>query len=242
MPWYDGVTAQCPCNACTALLPTSRLLSYVTRMKHKKRFGVPGGGADEEQKDMDPPCADDVSPGNEPSVPTAPLEINVDMFAKDLVLLIVNHGVTWKAAELVVKLVNSYVLGRVLTQPLPATVYQLKKVTECRPGNAKLMHVCPVCDFVFDGDHAVCTPCGVPPRVRVKRQLLVNDVSVTIRQMFAVPKLAEALEYAFHRRPGDGDVWDGRIMRDIPLGYQYYLFEHQPILLLVTNDTSSSIG
>jgi hypothetical protein len=36
--------------------------------------------------------------------------------------------------------------------------------------------------------------------------------------MFGVPRIAEAFEYAFHRKPGDGDVWDGSVMQGIPLG------------------------
>ena len=55
-------------------------------------------------------------------------------------------------------------------------------------------------------------------RERVKRQIIVNDIAVTIREMFAVPQLAEAFEYASHRVPGDGDVWDGRVLRDVPPG------------------------
>jgi hypothetical protein len=46
----------------------------------------------------------------------------------------------------------------------------------------------------------------------------VNDIAVTIRQMFGVRQLAEAFEYAYHRVPGDGDVWDGRVLRDVPRG------------------------
>jgi hypothetical protein len=147
-----------------------------------------------------------------------PAEVDHGAFAQDLVLLVVNHGITWKAVELVVKLVNSHVRGRTLNKNLPATAYQLKKITACRPGNAKLVHVCPVCDFVFDGDQQLCTPCGLPPRMRHTRQMLLNDVSITIKQMFGVPQIAEAFEYAFHRKPGDGDVWDGSVMQGIPLG------------------------
>ena len=150
--------------------------------------------------------------------PQVVADVDEQTFARDMVLLVVNHGIPWKAAELIVKLVNAHTHGRFLGQPLPSTAYQLKNMTNCRPGQAKLLHVCSVCDFVFDGDQEVCTPCGLPPRMRVKRQLLVNDVRVTIQQMFALPKLAEAFEYAFHRQPGDGDVWDGGVMRDIPLG------------------------
>jgi hypothetical protein len=145
-------------------------------------------------------------------------EVDQVAFAKDLVLLVINHGISWKAVELVVKLVNSHVRGRMLNKKLPATAYQLKKITSCRPGNAKLVHVCPVCDFVFDGDQQLCTPCGLPPRMRHTRQMLLNDVKITIRQMFGVPRIAEAFEYAYQRKPGDGDVWDGSVMQGIPLG------------------------
>ena len=159
----------------------------------------------------DPEAKEPVELGLEvlPSVPVQMLPkkvvgVDEETFARDIVLLIVNHGIPWKAAELIVKLVNSHIHGRFLGQPLPSTAYQLKNMTNCLPGQAKLLHVCPVCDFVFDGDQEVCTPCGLPSRMRVKRQLLVNDVRVTIQQMFALPKLAEAFEYAFHRQPETG--------------------------------------
>jgi hypothetical protein len=196
------------------------MLQSQTIAKHIKRYGLPGS---EEAS----ACVEDDSEakGPDPVVEPPPLEAEVDqpevdhvVFAQDLVLLVVNHGITWKAVELVVKLVNSHVRGRTLNKNLPATAYQLKKITACRPGNAKLVHVCPVCDFVFNGDQQLCTPCGLPPRLRHTRQMLLNDVSITIKQMFGVPRIAEAFEYAFYRKPGDGDVWDGSVMQEIPLG------------------------
>ena len=192
-----------------------------TRTIHTKRYGLAGkeeGSACVEQGPDVLPAAPVLA--EVPVLESPPLEAEVDhvTFAKDLVLLATNHGITWKAVELVVKLVNSHVRSRTLNKDLPATAYQLKKITACRPGNAKLVHVCPVCDFVFDADQQLCTPCGLPPRMRHKRQMLVNDVKITISQMFGVPRLAEAFEYAYHRKPGDGDVWDGSVMQEIPLG------------------------
>jgi hypothetical protein len=223
MPWgkEDNFKEQCPCAQCASLLPTPTMVSNTTRCKHKNRYGLPGDEeasacVEDESKDLQGP---DVLPAA-PVLESPPVETEVDQvaFAKDLVLLVINHGISWKAVELVVKLVNSHVRGRTLIKNLPATAYQLKKITACRPGSAKLVHVCPVCDFVFDGDQQLCTPCGLPPRMRHTRQMLLNDVKITIRQMFGVPRIAEAFEYAYHRKPGDGDVWDGSVMQGIPLG------------------------
>ena len=205
---------QCPCMKCLALLPTPTLLGSAARKKHRQHFGLPSDVVIEEED------IDVEEKHIEPIVGLAP--VDKELFAKDLVLLVVNHGISWKAAELVVKLVNAHALHRFFVFPLPATTYQLKKITGCRPGNAKLLAVCPVCDFVFDAHQHVCTPCGTPPRLRAQRQLLVNDISITIKQMFGNAKIAEALEYACHRKTGDGDSWDADIMRDIPLGTPHF--------------------
>jgi hypothetical protein len=219
------------------------MVNSSTRWTHKKRYGLAGNEeASACEKDL-AVCEEDESKdlqGPDPLLEPPSVETEVDpvAFAKDLVLLVINHGITWKAVELVVKLVNSHVRGRTLNKNLPATAYQLKKITACRPGNAKLVHVCPGCDFVFNGDQQLCTPCGLPPRLRHTRQMLLNDVSITIKQMFGVPRIAEAFEYAFHRKPGDGDVWDGSVMQGIPLGT--HAASNQLILQEVSYDNPRS--
>ena len=223
----EDVKLQCPCKHCVGLLPAATLVGWRTRKKHLLHFGLPLV-EDVVEEDI---VAEIVEEKDSEVVPFVVGNVDSDLFAKDLVLLVVNHGISWKAAELVVKLVNAHACHRIFVTPLPATTYQLKKITECRPGNAKLLALCPVCDFVFDAHQDVCTPCGVPPRLRAQRQLLVNDITVTIMQMFGNPKLAEALEYAFHRRTGDGDSWDADIMREIPLGtpHVFCYFQHHVI-------------
>ena len=176
---------QCPCMNCFALLPTPTLLGSRPRKKHREHFGLPSVVVIEEED------IDVEEKHIAPIVGLAP--VDKELFAKDLVLLVVNHGISWKAAELVVKLVNAHALHRFFVFPLPATTYQLKKITGCRPGNAKLLAVCPVCDFVFDAHQHVCTPCGTPPRLRAQRQLLVNDISITIKQMFGNARLLRPL-------------------------------------------------
>ena len=215
MPIINRVSRQCTCVKCTEALPVATLISSSQRARHKREYGMPV--ADEGEAS---PIADVRA---EPVLERKAVhddEVHEQSFAKDLVLLVVNQGISWKGAELIVKLVNSHVLHKTLTKKLPATSYQLKRITECRAGHAKLLDVCPVCDFVFDDGQPVCDPCGEPPRTRVKRQLLVNDVGARIRQMYLNPKLAEAFEYGATRKPGDGDVWDGKVMRDIPIGTQ----------------------
>ena len=145
------------------------------------------------------------------------MSINEEAFARDVVLLVVNSGLTWKGVEDMMNVINAHCRGKVVTKNLPATKYQLKRITSCVRGAAKLYHTCPKCDFVFKDGQGVCT-CGIPPMLRVKRQLLVNDVPARIKRMFANPMLARAFGYAATRVPGDGDVWDGAIMRDIPTG------------------------
>jgi hypothetical protein len=220
MPWCADYV-QCPCNECFAALPIPSLLGNNQRAKHKRWYGVPNevlavaeeDGAPEEEvvevKGQEQEEDNEIEPV---------AGVDTVAFARDLVLVVINHGIPWKSAELVMKLVNSYVVGRDVIEKLPASVYQLKKLTQCSPGHAKLFDVCPVCDFVFLGEERVCDPCGLPPLARGKRQLIVNDISVTLHQMFGVPQLAEAFEYASTRVPGDGDVWDGQVLRGMPMG------------------------
>ena len=132
-------------------------MSSSSRTKHKKWYGVAG-----EVDEKDEPALEEEGKEEEREDEGAPPaeELGVDKaaFAKDLVLLVINHGIPWKGAELIVKLVNSHVHGRISGEKLPATAYQLKKTTGCRPGNAKLYHVCPECDFVYDDGQTVCLP------------------------------------------------------------------------------------
>ena len=212
----------CPCNAC-ATMAEPRMLSNPSRGIHKKLYGIEreDGKQDNESLAREPalPVVE-----NEVDVPVSEESqtingvINEEAFARDIVLLVVNSGVTWKVAEDMVKVFNAHCRGKVVTKNLPATPYQLKRITSCVRGAAQLYHVCPKCDFVFNDGQGVCIPCGLPPMLRVKRQLLVNDVGARIQRMFANPMLARAFGYAATRVPGDGDVWDGTIMRDIPTG------------------------
>jgi hypothetical protein len=222
MGWCEA-KQQCPCAKCVANLPTTSIIAERARRRHMKRYGLPASALQNEEfvqpEEIGVPeiLRDEVK-----APPARPVltshEVDYVAFGKDTVLLVVNHGIPWKSAELLIKCMNTHVYGRVLDKKLPATVYQLRRLTQCSPGNAKLFHVCPVCDFVYVGDSPVCDPCGRPPRRRVPRQLIVNDIAVTMRQMFGVRQLAEAFEYAYHRVPGDGDVWDGRVLRDVPRG------------------------
>ena len=117
------------------------MLGSATRSRHKRWYGVDGR---EDEKD-EPVVEQEVKV--EQVLPPPPEEIGVDKaaFAKDLVLLVINHGIPWKGAELIVKLVNAHVHGRILGEKLPATAYQLKKTTGCRPGNAKLYRSATLC-------------------------------------------------------------------------------------------------
>ena len=213
-----GRKSPCPCKQC-ATLADPPMLSHTSRCRHKQLYGI-------EREDCK---QDDDAVAKEPALPVVANQVDVpvseelqtineEAFARDVVLLVVNAGLTWKAAEDMVKVFNAHCRGKVVTKNLPATPYQLKRITSCVRGAAKLYHACPKCDFVFNDGQGVCIPCGLPPMQRVKRQLLVNDVGSRIQRMFANPMLARAFGYAATRVPGDGDVWDGAIMRDIPTG------------------------
>jgi hypothetical protein len=210
--------------------------SGTTVRNHIRTYGLPD---EHVQHDPMPPVEEEEEEVKLPhrACVYPPEEVDMVAFAKDVVLLVVNHGIPWKSCELLLKCVNSHVRGRVVDKNLPATVYQLRKLTHCSPGNAKLLNVCPECDFVFVDGALVCDSCGLPPRTRVKRQMIVNDIGVTIQAMFAVPQLAEAFSYPSRRVRGDGDVWDGVVLRDVPVG----TCSNQIILFCVLNVTINSI-
>jgi hypothetical protein len=44
--------------------------------------------------------------------------------------------------------------------------------------------------------------------------MLVFNAAKTIQQMYEVPELASALKYPISRETGDGDVWDGALLKD----------------------------
>ena len=188
---FGNEIAPCGCNQCILYLPTVIRRSAKTRQRHRQQHGVPNDVIHDEDV-IHVPAA---GPLIAPRVEEKAAEEGVDMatLAKDMVLLISNHDVTWSAAEKIIKLVNEHVFGKRLEERIPATAYQLKKATACNPGHSKLLHVCRRCDFVFDAAQTECATCGTPPQRRVKRQVLVNDVGVRIKQMYATAAIAKVL-------------------------------------------------
>ena len=65
-----------------------------------------------------------------------------------------------------------------------------------------------------DDVSTVCPVCGRGRQSTVSRQLLVTSYIDRIVRMYAVPQIAYAMQYAMLRVPGDGDCWDGEILRD----------------------------
>ena len=98
MTWGPD-TYQCPCNHCTALLPTPTLLTERALRTHKQRYGIPlyvgaceivEGAHDSPVPPVDPPAPEGAQPVDE-------LVFDETAFAKDLVLLTINNGIvtTW---------------------------------------------------------------------------------------------------------------------------------------------------
>ena len=195
---FGNEVAPCGCNKCIRSLPTVIRLSARTRYRHKEQHGVPLGSHHVDKKmHIVPPLVQTGGTTHDEAVEEKEAEEGVDMasLAKDLVLLVINHDVTWKAAEKMLKLINAHLLGKTLHEKIPATAYQLKKATGCNPGNSRLLHVCRVCDFVFDAGQALCTTCGTPPRTRSNHQLLINDMGIRVKQMFANPAISKVPKY-----------------------------------------------
>ena len=223
MPWDSKWRGPCPCTQCAHKSPSANMVGHTTIANHKKWYGVANeeqaSEGDEPLEMPSPPEENQEQQGRASPVPDH-AEVDEKAFAMDLVLLIINHGVPWSAAEMVINLVNTHVVGRRLHEGLPASPYQLKRLTGCNPGDAKLFDVCPECDFVFNDGQDTCIACALPPSRGAKggKKMLVNDVAVRIKQMFGNAELARALGYAANRKVGDGDVWDGRMLSNVPLG------------------------
>ena len=214
---------QCTCTLCVLKGPNRPPVARTTRWNHAK--------ADQQRavqeitdSDCEQPQGDNEVKDEEALPARLPQQhefVDRDAFARDMVLLVVNHGIPWDGATKILKLVNLHVHGRELQTPLPASTYTLKKLSKCQPGHTQLIALCPHCDFVFNKGQAVCDPCGLPPRKREKRKLMVHDVADSLKHMYGNVKLAEALGYAATRVPGDGDVWDGRVLKDVPTGTSF---------------------
>ena len=194
---FGNEVAPCGCNKCIRSLPTVIRLSARTRYRHNEQHGVPLDSRVDTKMHIVPPLEQTVGTTHDEVVEEKVAEEGVDMalLAKDLVLLVINHDVTWKAAEKMLKLVNAHLLGKTLHEKIPATAYQLKKATGSNPGHSRLLHVCRVCDFVFDAGQALCTTCAAPPRPRSNHKLLINDVGIRVTQMFANPAISKVPKY-----------------------------------------------
>ena len=94
MPWGLEPQLQCPCNHCAALLPVTSLLGDRSRRRHQAKYGL--SVVIEEEK-VHESLVDRVL--EDARAPVVLGVVDNDLFAKDLVLLVVNHGISWKAAE-----------------------------------------------------------------------------------------------------------------------------------------------
>ena len=104
--------------------------------------------------------------------------------------------------------------GGVEGEPMPTTIWHLKKKAGYVPSTSTVVH--PVCgnDHVHRFGTTRCH-CGLTLMTRWPRGIVVPDVGDRVRRMFAQPKIAEAFLYATTREVVDGDVWDGVLARNI---------------------------
>ena len=173
-----------PCRKCAKRLPELVLMARQTVWYHKKINGVDEEkfAVDEvEAKAVDAPIGDGVLVEPEAVIGRPQLHPNrVDMqaLARDLVLTVVNQGLSWDGTARIMVVVNTHVFGRRVRDKLPETAYMMTKVSDIRKGRYKLERVCAKCDYVYNQDQSACDPCGLPPSG--KRLLLVIDISERI--------------------------------------------------------------
>jgi hypothetical protein len=111
---------------------------------HKKMNGVDEDkfAVDEvEAKAVDAPIGDGVLVEPEAVIGRPQLHPNrVDMqaLARDLVLTVVNQGLSWDGTARIMAVVNTHVFGRRVRDKLPETAYMMTKVSDIRKGRYKL--------------------------------------------------------------------------------------------------------
>jgi hypothetical protein len=99
---------------------------------------------------------------------------------------------------------------------IPHTLHMLKKKAGMVGSSSLLLDVCHADHHVYDetDERTKCPRCWLPRKTKTPHQLLVPDVADRLRRMFAVPELAKAFRYPKTREKGDGDVWDGKDLKD----------------------------
>ena len=103
---------------------------------------------------------------------------------------------------------------------IPASMHMLRKRAGIGKSTTQMLDICPWGEdchvFASDDSDTVCPVCAGDRHSTgtVSRQLLVTNYTDRLVRMFAVPALAEAMQYPLVRVPGDGDCWDANVLRD----------------------------
>ena len=204
----------CTCRQCTS--SGSRILySDSARYRHYERYGSEANV----ESELAAPVAAEISPQEQTSVEG---EVDIGALAKDLILLVTNHGVSWAAMSHVMTVINEHLSGKSVYESLPKNEYQIKVAAGIAgrgSGGTRLLATCSKCDFVFDDESMTeCPKCKVTVLARGQRKMIVGDVSNRLHQLYAIKYMAQQFEYCLTRKPGDGDCWDGTAMSDITDG------------------------
>ena len=101
-------------------------------------------------------------------------------------------------------------------QEIPHSLWLLKKKAGLLQSSSLLLDVCHKDHHVYaeNDESKECPLCAVPRKTKTPRQLLVADVADRLRRMFKVKALAKEFRYPTRREDGDGDVWDGKDLKD----------------------------
>ena len=103
---------------------------------------------------------------------------------------------------------------------LPRTFYTLKKNASVIEDRGIMHSICYKCCHVFshtDQDEEVCPrpSCAVPRQISLEPRCLLFDIRAQIRRQMNSPYTAKCHHYAAEfRRPKDGDIWDGDVLRE----------------------------
>ena len=134
-------------------------------------------------------------------------------FCREVLEQVSNKVVTQTGAEALLTLVHNRYGDRLAPGvTIPHTFYMLKKHSDLLPGGCTYLEVCASCDGFIDEGR--CPDCYKVPSGRVPREMLVTNIKARLKRMYSVPAIGQALEYPIHRQTGDGDVWDGLLLRE----------------------------
>lgn len=195
--------------------------SQTTALRHEKARGIVPANLDGDSIGVEP---NPVLPLEEKSPiakkrKTIPPEVQVGNGLVDLVGrgLLTQKGAA-SAAKVYCDALSPIFRSKGLDIYLPKTFYSILKKADVSNTKGMLLDVCPQCCHVYfegDQDETTCPQPKCGARRDNVKQCLLFDVKAQIQSLMADYHFAKSHHYAAEfRDEGDGDIWDGDVLRE----------------------------